>query len=980
MAYMPSFPPFLSITSFSLADANDHKHSRIFMPNTIKVSPTMSRLRSLPSVLVSVFHVLLSVAIFLPASIMHAQRAEFAGATTPVNTGGLTLGYPRGVATDNIGNLYIVDTNNNQIVKVAPSGDTSVLNIGGMTLYSPGAVAVDGAGNFYISDTGNNRVVKVTAGGAASVVNTSGWTLANPQGVAVDGAGNLYIADQNHSQVLKVAAGGGSTTQVSVGNHFLGFPMGLAVDKAGTLYIVDYYGSVLEVTTAGDVSELNTGSKTLSLPMGIALDSMGNVYIAEFNDREHVLKITPGFDPVFVNTGNETLNQPFGVALDSEDNLYIADTSHNRVVEVQSHSVKFGAVNVCASGQTTPSPCTQTVSVTFNLLENVTLGAPQALTQGKANLDFAVSDGGTCASGSSFHKGDSCTLNLTFAPGVPGERFGAVQLMDSYGNVLVSTYAHGNGIGPAVGYLWGTQSVLNSGSMTFGEPDGIPVDGLGNVYVSDNPPRLVKVAPDGSTSLMNTGPLAHELAFDMSVDGAGNLYVLYTQANKILKITPDNTPSLVSTGSLTLNAPRGIDVDGDGTLYISDTGNRRILKITADGNVSVVSVPDGILLQPFGLAVDRIGNIYVAIAAGQGSVVKITPSGATSELSLGNTIGYPADIAVDSVGNVYISDISTEQIVEKLVNGDTYILAQGLNQPYHLAIDRQNNVFIGDTNNRRVLKLDRSNLPSHTFQSTNVGSQSDVQETIVQNMGNASLNFDTPATGSNPSYPTNFPARPRSSDACTAGASVAPGALCYLTMLFQPLIAGSHSGNVVITDNAVPSTQSFNVSGAANANVTLHPDALSSAVVGTNYSQALIAAGGFAPYTFQVTSGTLPTGLSLGSNGVFSGTPTATGTANFSVTATDANNNLGTRGYLLTVVAASTINLTVSPSSVSAGAPMTLTATVTSGGSPVVSGQVIFCDATAISCEGAAKLATAQLTADGTASAKVILGIGTHSI
>jgi len=119
------------------------------------------------------------------------------------------------------------------------------------------------------------------------------------------------------------------------------------------------------------------------------------------------------------------------------------------------------------SGQTTPSPCTQTVSVTFNLLENVTLGAPQALTQGKANLDFAVSDGGTCAAEVASIR-DSCTLKSYLCSGVPGERFGEYSLWTRT-QCMVSTYAHGNGIGLRRLFM-GTQSILNSGSMTLGEP------------------------------------------------------------------------------------------------------------------------------------------------------------------------------------------------------------------------------------------------------------------------------------------------------------------------------------------------------------------------------------------------------------------------------------------------------------------------------------------------------------------------------
>ena len=84
--------------------------------------------------------------------------------------------------------------------------------------------------------------------------------------------------------------------------------------------------------------------------------------------------------------------------------------------------------------------------------------------------------------------------------------------------------------------------------------------------------------------------------------------------------------------------------------------------------------------------------------------------------------------------------------------------------------------------------------------------------------------------------------------------------------------------------------------------------------------------------------------------------------------------------------ATSTTTLTVSSASVSAGAPVTLTATVTktvSVGpvtSPVTSGEIIFCDATAAHCDGAAVFGAAQLTIAGTAAIHLTLGVGSYSI
>lgn len=67
---------------------------------------------------------------------------------------------------------------------------------------------------------------------------------------------------------------------------------------------------------------------------------------------------------------------------------------------------------------------------------------------------------------------------------------------------------------------------------------------------------------------------------------------------------------------------------------------------------------------------------------------------------------------------------------------------------------------------------------------------------------------------------------------------------------------------------------------------------------GTVYSETISAQGGISPYTFSVISGSLPTSLSLNSGtGVISGTPSATGTFNFTIQATDANGSTGSTAF-----------------------------------------------------------------------------------
>ncbi len=90
---------------------------------------------------------------------------------------------------------------------------------------------------------------------------------------------------------------------------------------------------------------------------------------------------------------------------------------------------------------------------------------------------------------------------------------------------------------------------------------------------------------------------------------------------------------------------------------------------------------------------------------------------------------------------------------------------------------------------------------------------------------------------------------------------------------------------------AGPSAYSLNLTRTPS--VTVSPNTLPAATVGQAYSQTLTAFGGTAPYTYIVSSGSLPAGLSLSPGGVLSGAPTAGGLSNLTITATDSSTDGG---------------------------------------------------------------------------------------
>nr|WP_238148576.1 putative Ig domain-containing protein [Xanthomonas campestris] len=125
-----------------------------------------------------------------------------------------------------------------------------------------------------------------------------------------------------------------------------------------------------------------------------------------------------------------------------------------------------------------------------------------------------------------------------------------------------------------------------------------------------------------------------------------------------------------------------------------------------------------------------------------------------------------------------------------------------------------------------------------------------------------------------------------------------------------PTVSGTFNFTLTVTDStpspAAQASQSYTLSIAGATLVPGQPT-LPPAVRGTPYSQVLTATGGVAPYTYSVASGTLPAGLTLASNGVLSGTPTAEGSTSFTIAVADAGNATATQAYTFTVTTAAPV-------------------------------------------------------------------------
>jgi hypothetical protein len=193
--------------------------------------------------------------------------------------GAARFSQPGAVAVDSNGVLYVADGGNNSIRRITPGGVVGTLagwtNAGyadgvgtNALLNGPAGVAVDGVGNVFVADTGNNTIRKIATNGVVSTLAGLAGTAGHvdgvgtnaqfngPAGVAVDVAGNVFVADTYNYTIRRVASDGTVTTiagapgqygyQDGAGtNALFDLASGIAVDGRGNVYVADTDNNVI---------------------------------------------------------------------------------------------------------------------------------------------------------------------------------------------------------------------------------------------------------------------------------------------------------------------------------------------------------------------------------------------------------------------------------------------------------------------------------------------------------------------------------------------------------------------------------------------------------------------------------------------------------------------------------------------------------------------------------------------------------------
>jgi sugar lactone lactonase YvrE len=263
---------------------------------------------------------------------------------------------PSDVVADMTGVLYVADSGNHTIRKIALSGAVTTLAGQAGTSGSldatglnarfnePSGVAVDSIGNLFVSDAGNSVIRKITPAGVvttiAGMAGSAGTTdgigssaqFNYPSDLVIDSGSNLYVADTGNHTVRKITIGVSSVTvstfagQPGVSGSTDGVgnaakfktPLGLAIDNSGNLYVADAGNSVIRKITTGagtvTVSTLagqdgvpggidGVGTSALfKAPAGLVVDRNGDLYVADTSNYV-IRRITPSTGLVITLAG-----------------------------------------------------------------------------------------------------------------------------------------------------------------------------------------------------------------------------------------------------------------------------------------------------------------------------------------------------------------------------------------------------------------------------------------------------------------------------------------------------------------------------------------------------------------------------------------------------------------------------------------------------------------------------------------------------
>lgn len=640
----------------------------------------------------------------------------------------------------------------------------------------------------------------------------------------------------------------------------------------------------------------------------------------------------------------------------------------------------------------------ETVPVTFQFAAATTLGSVSVLTNASPNLDYTAGPGTTCVPGT-FNAGASCTVNLVFAPRVPGVRPGVIVLYDKStpAEPVAAVYLNGVGSGPQVIFSPAALTALGgNGQGGFGgdggpfaqaslnAPNDMVVDGAGDIYIADTVNNRVRRI-DGATGIITT------------IAGDGKFAE-----------TGDGGPAV----SAELESPEALALDRAGILYVSDyngsynsgtpilsTAHLRRIDLNT-GLITSVQV-NGAPVVPLLAAVDNAGNLYVAPAsynyAVEGyteQVERIDQITETAVVVAGNgTGGETGDgglataaeidtytLVFDTANNLYINGLdangnptirevnASTGIINTVIGGsgtgcaqqsdilgDGCTASQATLSPSRIAFDSLNNIYVDDFSLADLTSTSNNPLVRR------IDAQSGIVTLVAGELGDGN----------------NGVLLPNGLATAVDLSSLSTLRLDALGNLYL-LDSGDYYTSVLFGDGTLNSWDLYRISPYTPPTISLGDSlvgvtTLPFQVRSTNAGNATLDISSVVPSSLSFplsTTSTCTPGTTLGQGGNcilgLEFAPQAAGPATATVTLTDnslnqtaAQQTIALSGIGLAQQAPTNTALTVSSSAITLGNSVTLTATVSaSSGTPT--GTVYF-------ETGATILGSASLNAGGVA-------------